>query len=355
MSDPVWSGGLEPEIDGEMLPGAPENPEMRESASVWIFEENGEFALPRIGIEAVGDAWDEHRYDCNMALPDGRILRQSTRGPTHSTLDDQGRHRVLGAGGLQFRCIEPFRKWAVSFEDTMYESTIAEQIAGNFRVYCGEDINPSLKRTPLKWHIELENVTPGWTQDYRPDKLAGMSEGDLTDAGLMGLGWRVEHNWRGEGELTLDGQTRSFRCNGNRIHRQGVRPMGAFRGHCWQAAVFPDGRAFGLCTYPPREDGTTYNKAYIYQNGKMHFGAARNPAFLRRIMPNGDDVAVEIETDLGVTRIEGESMLATFHIGNPGVNGMNNNQGAARYTLDGMSAMGMIERSSPAELCTIEV
>jgi hypothetical protein len=353
MSARDWSGGLDPGLDGDMLPGAPDDPEMRESASVWIFEENGEFALPRIGIEAVGDAWDAHRYDCNIAFKGGRILRQSARGPTQSTLDGDGRHRVLGAGGLQFRCIEPFRKWAVSFEDTVYESTVEEQIRGNFRVYCDSEIDPSLKRTPLKWNIELENATPGWTQDFRPDKLGGLSEGDLIDAGLMGYGWRVEHTFRGEGELTIDGETRSFRCVGNRIHRQGVRPMGAFRGHCWQAAVFPDGRAFGLCTYPPREDGTTYNQAYVYQDGKMHFGRALNPAFLRRIMPEGDDAAVEIETDLGVTRIEGATTLSTFHIGNPGVNGMNNQQGTVRYSLDGMTTYGMIERSSPAELCEI--
>ncbi len=103
----------------------------------------------------------------------GRLLRQSARGPTHSTLDGEGRHRVLGAGGLQFRCIEPFRKWAVSFEDTLYESTIEVQVRGNFRVYCDSEIDPALKRAPAKWHVELENVTPGWTQDYRPTSSRG--------------------------------------------------------------------------------------------------------------------------------------------------------------------------------------
>jgi hypothetical protein len=48
-----WTGGLPIDID-YMFPARPEDPEMRESASVWIFEENGRFALPRVGIEAVG-------------------------------------------------------------------------------------------------------------------------------------------------------------------------------------------------------------------------------------------------------------------------------------------------------------
>ena len=355
MAQDDWFGGLEPEIDGMMLPGRPDNPEMRESASIWLFEKNGDFAFPRIGIEAVGADWEAHRYDCNFAFPRGRIMRQSTRGPTLPAQGPDGRNTVLGAGGLRFECIEPFRKWRVGFEDTVYESTVEDQIRGNFRVYCGQDIEPNLKRTPLKWDVELTMVTPGWTQDFRPEKLEGLSEAEKVDAGLMGYGWRVEHCFRGEGELTLDGATRSFRCVGSRIHRQGVRPMAAFRGHCWQEAVFPDGRAFGHCTYPPREDGSTYNDAYIYQDGRMYVGKSKNPPFLRRIMPEGDDVSVEIETELGTTRIEGVTTLSTFHIGNPGVNGMNNQQGTVRYTLDGMTTYGMIERSSPMELCTIEI
>ena len=75
--------------------------------------------------------------------------------------------------------------------------------------------------------------------------------------------------------------------------------------------------------------------------------------FLRNIMQSDDDVSLELESELGITRIEGATALATFHMGNPGVNGMNNNQGGARYTWDGQAAYGMIERSSPAELCTI--
>lgn len=348
MPEADWYGGLEPELDGAMLPGKPDDPEMRESASIWLYEENGEFGFPRIGIEAIGDQWEAHRYDCNFAFRGGRILRTSTRGPAHPAAGG-----VLGAGGLQFRCIEPFRKWRVSFDDTVCESTIEEQIRGNFRVYIDNPVDPALKRTPLKFDVELTMAAPAWTQDYRPAALEKMSEAERIDAGLMGFGWRIEQLFRGEGELTIDGQTRRFGCLGSRIHRQSVRPMGAFRGHCWQSAVFPDGRAFGVITYPPREDGTTYNNGYIWQDGQWHVARSVKTPFLRNIMPEGDDVSLELESDLGITRIEGRTTLATFHIGNPGVNGMNNQQGGVRYTWDGMSTYGMIERSSPADLCKV--
>jgi hypothetical protein len=343
-----WAGGLEPGLDGAMLPGKPADPEMRESASIWLFEENGDFAFPRIGLEAVGAVWENHRYDGNFAFRDGRILRLSKRGPTHPS--DRG---VLGAGGLSFECIEPFRKWRVRLDDEAYDGRIEQQIAGRFRVFADSEVDPALRTTPVRFDVELEMATPGWTQDLRPDKLAGMTESERVDAGLMGYGWRVEHTFRGEGTLWIDGRERAFRAVGNRIHRQSVRPMGAFRGHCWQAAVFPDGRAFGYCAYPPREDGTTYNEGYIWQNGRMYKARATRIPFLRNIVPHGDDVTLELESELGTTQIEGVTTLTTFHIGNPGVNGMNNQQGGVKYTWDHQSTYGMIERSSPAELCRI--
>src|SRR5258707_950302 len=125
MSDDTWSGGLPPELD-YMLPEKPQDPEMRESASFWLFEDSG-------------------------AL-----------------------------------------------------------------------------------------VVPAWVQDYRKEKLAGMSDREKADAGSMGYGYRIEQLFRAQGTLRVDGVTRDFKAVGSRIHRQSVRPMAAFRGHCWQSAVFPD-------------------------------------------------------------------------------------------------------------------
>jgi hypothetical protein len=169
----------------------------------------------------------------------------------------------------------------------------------------------------------------------------------------MGHGYRTEQLFRAKGEFVVDGVSRTFRGQGTRVKRQSVRPMGAFRGHCWQSSVFPDGRAFAHITYPPREDGGIFSIGFIWQEGQWHKARCVNPPFLRRVMERGDDVTLELESDLGITRIEGITELATFHLGNPGVNGMTNQQGAARYRWDGQEAMGMIERSSPAALIEI--
>jgi hypothetical protein len=354
MSDATWSGGLPLELD-YMLPGKPQDPEMRESASIWLFEEGGTLGFPRHGLEAVGNVWENHRFDCNFALGGGRVLRESTRGRTRSSIGPDGRSNVLGAGPIAFRCVEPFRKWVVSYDGEAYDGSVQQQIAREFSIYA--DAGPySFPRAAVSYEVELTMVVPAWVQDYRTEKLAGMSDKEKADAGSMGYGYRIEQLFRAKGTLKLDGVTRDFKAVGSRIHRQSVRPMAAFRGHCWQSGVFPDGRAFGYIAYPLRpgeKEEDRYNIGYLYQDGKMHPARARNIPFLRKIMVQGDDVSVELETALGVTRIGGSTELCTFHLGNQGVNGFNNQQSGVRYTLDGMTTFGMIERSAPAELCTI--
>jgi hypothetical protein len=354
MSDHTWTGGLPLELD-YMFPKKPEDPEMRESASIWLYEESGAFGFPRNGIEAVGAVWGNHRFDCNFALAGGRVLRESSRGQTQSSIGPDGRSNVLGAGPMSFRCVEPFRKWVVSYEGAAFDGSVQKQIAREFAIYA--DAGPySFPRAAVSYEVELTMVTPAWVQDYRTEKLAGMSDRQKADAGSMGYGYRIEQLFRGVGTLTLDGVTQNFKALGSRIHRQSVRPMAAFRGHCWQSAVFPDGRAFGYIAYPLRAgeaEQDRYNIGYVFQDGKMYPARATSIPFLRKIMARGDDVSVQLETELGLTRIGGTTELCTFHLGNQGVNGFNNQQSGVRYTLDGMTAFGMIERSSPADLCTI--
>jgi hypothetical protein len=346
-----WYGGLEPALDADMIPAAPADPEMRESASVWLFADDADFAFPRIGIEAVGNAWSAHRFDYNAAFPDGRVLRQSARG---ATLPAKG--GVLGAGGVSFQCIEPFRKWRVTIEDSPFDGRVEDQLRGRFRVFLGEPADPAWRTTPIRLEAELTMAAPAWTQDYRVEKLSGMSEKQRIDAGLMGYGWRIEQLFRAGGALTIDGKTRNFTAQGSRIHRQSVRPMGAFRGHCWQSCLFPDGSGFHTIAYPLREgesEDERYNIAVFLKDGVMHPARTTRIPFLRNLMPRGDDASLVLEGAFGRVEIGGETLLSTFHIGNLGTNGMNNQHGTVRYSLNGMTAQGMIERSSPAELCRL--
>jgi hypothetical protein len=181
-----------------------------------------------------------------------------------------------------------------------------------------------------------------------------MNEKDAANALAMGLGYRIEHHFRASGVLTIDGVERKFKAAGTRVHRQSIRRLEGFAGHCWLSAVFPDGRAFGCLVYPPFPDGTErYNDAVIYQAGRLIPARVVAAPFLRRVVFAGDDVSIELRSELGSTRIAGVTALSTFRIGNPDIGGLNLQQGGALFTWDGQSAYGMVERSSHETLTTI--
>jgi len=340
------SGGLALEKD-LVLPGKPDDPELRESVSVWLFEENGAFAMPRTGIEAEASSWEDRRLQANFAFANGRVLNGAGRGPVPSAIGPDGRPTVIGAGALTFRCVEPFRRWAVTFDGPALDGHVSEQIDGSFK---------TRRPTPTQVRLEAEMImtTPAWVQEFSAD-IANMTEKEAANAQAMGLGYRLEHHFRAQGILEIDGEKRDFRGTGTRIHRQSIRRLEGFTGHCWLSALFPDGRAFGCLAYPPPPGSSdySYNDAVIYQDGKLITARIAKAPFLRRIVAHGDDVSVELESELGTTRIKGATALSTFRINNPDMGGLNLQQGGALFTWDGQSAYGMVERSSHESLTTI--
>jgi len=338
------ANGLSPDKD-LVLPGQPDDPEMRESVSIWMFEEKGEIGFPRMGIEAEAASWGHRRVQAAFTFPGGRALNGAGRGPAPSAIGPDGRPSDLGAGGLLFRCIEPLRRWTIDYDGDAVDGTVQQMIGGGY----GRQ-----GTSRVKLHAELEMVTPAWVQEYAITE--GMSQIEKDNAAAMGLGYRLEHHFRAVGTLQIDGGSRDFTATGTRIHRQSVRRLEGFYGHCWLSALFPDGRAFGCLAYPPRgEDLETYsyNDAVIWQDGRLLPAKVVRAPFLRRIVPEGDDVSVELESELGRTVIEGKTTLSTFRIGNPDIGGLNLQQGGARFSWDGQSTYGMVERSTHESLTTI--
>jgi hypothetical protein len=318
---------------------------MRESVSIWMFEENGAFAFPRMGIEAESASWNNRRLQGNFSFADGRVLNGAGVGPAPPAIDAEGRPTIIGAGPLTFRCIEPFRRWSVTFDGPVIDGHVSEQIEGKLKTR-----KPT---TLVRLQADMTMATPAWVQEVSGD-LASMSEKDAANAQAMGLGHRFEHHFRAQGTFEIDCRKLNFKGTGTRIHRQSIRRLDGFVGHCWLSALFPDGRAFGCLVYPPLADGTErYNDAVIYQNGRMIPARVVKTPFLRRIVFAGDDVSVELESELGLTRIAGVTALSTFRVGNPDIGGLNLQQGAALFTWDGQSAYGMVERSSHESLTTI--
>ncbi|MFV8819403.1 hypothetical protein [Haliea sp. E17] len=342
------SGGLPAEKD-LVFPGQPENPEMRESVNIWLFAEDGSFAFPRMALEAEAWSWDKRMYDSNFAFAGGRVMKSFGWGAVPSPIDDRGQPAVFGGGPLTFRCIEPFKRWLVSFDGEVVDGDVSQQMDRSF----GK--TPEL--VPVRMEAELEMVTPAWVQDRAPEKVAQMSRQDQLNAEFMGVGYRFEHLFRGDGELSVaGGPNKPFRSVGSRIHRQSVRPSTTLAndwlGHCWQSAVFPDGRAFGCCAYPNSSmDGWTYNDAYVYLDGQMHVARMVKTPWLDKLLAEGDDCSLELEYSGGRIRIGGRTTLTTFTLMTEGpMAGFALNQTGAWYSWDDQRAIGMMERSSSFEV-----
>lgn len=348
------TGGIDPSRE-LMLAERPEDPEMRDSVSFWVVDDRGEIGLPRIGIEAVAANWDAHDIQINAAFPDGRVYRLRTNGPSVPPHGPDGRASVLGAGGCEFRCIEPFDTWTMSYDGPAVQTSSDDLVEGR---KAGPPVD-------ISFRVEAKMVAPPWVQGaLQPDADAQLK---TTAVGAIMGGPRYEQLFTATGEFRAADRHRAFTGSGLRIRRTGVRKLAGFWGHCWQSAVFPSGRAFGYIAYPPRPDGRpTFNEGFVFtgDGGLIPARAVRAP-WLTRLRSLGEDVSLALETaDGGLSEIAGRTVFSTHDIHhNDDMYSMHAlkeempsfpalQQAGVRYTWNGEQTYGMLERSNPLDKIT---
>ena len=157
--DPMGSGlPIEADI---MLREAPPPPFdwVREGTSFWMFEENGDFGFPRVGVEAEPWSWDNRFLQNNLVFAGGRQLIRLDRAPAPPILDENGNPMIMGCGALTFRCIEPFRRWLVTYDGDAVEGHVSEQLAGNVSVTEQFAETFDKKRlVPLKYEFHIIGI-----------------------------------------------------------------------------------------------------------------------------------------------------------------------------------------------------
>ncbi len=286
------TGGIDPARE-YMFADRPDDPEMRDSVSFWVFDDRGQVGLPRIGIEAVAANWDAHGIQVNVAFPDGRVYRLREDAASWPAAGSDGKATVLGAGPLAFTCVEPFNVWTMTFDGQAVQTSSAD-------LADGRKDGPLVD---LQFEVEAKLAVPPWVQGaLQADASSALKtsiEGDL-----MG-GPRYEQLFRATGAVRVGGAEHAFTGSGLRIRRQGVRRLEGFWGHCWQSALFGSGRAFGYIAYPPRPDGQpTFNEGYLFDgDGDLIPARVVEPPWLTKLQPLGEDVSVVLETADGTVRI----------------------------------------------------
>jgi len=343
------TGGYEPSKDF-MLTQKPDNPDLRESVSMWISDKHGRFGFPRFCIEAIAGQWYNRGVEANIAFPDGRVLigAGGFEGTPPRIVD--GKAVTLNAGPLTFEVVQPFERWLMTFEGKAYETTIQDQVKGK--------IDGPYRKVQIR--VDATMVVPPWTPGEHADK-AGDKSTSLA-IGAIG-GHRHEQLFRCTGSFLIDGEEdRNFEGTGLLIHRVGVRDIGEFPGHCWQSAVFPSGKAFGILAFPPRTDGTAaYGEGYIFDGQKKTYAEVVEAPWMTEFEPHGGSADIVVKTQDGPIRIVGKTHDSTFvRTGNPMFGNWTQDgavakvalpfhQGGAQYIWDGETTYGMIERSLPTD------
>jgi hypothetical protein len=331
------SSGMDASSD-YFLAARPEDPQFRESASMWISDDEGVIGLPRVGIEAVSEEWDRRGLQVNLGFPDGRAVIVREAGDGRSVVDDDGICRTFGAGGLEFRCVEPFKTLTMTYDGTAYDTTADAMARGELQ---------RAPRIPLRVDVEVTCAAPPWVPGTLNEDAA-----EVFHEGFAGafISPRYEQLCTSRGTVRAGDDEWSFTGTGLRIHRQGTRDTGGFWGHCWPSALFPSGRGFGGLAFPERTDGEpTYNEAYVFDGERMIPATLVDAPWLRRLQANGEEVTVTLRTADGDVRIEGETIVSACMPGGSHEFAPALQQAGVRYRWDGEESYGMLERSIPVD------
>lgn len=318
----------------------PADPQVRDSATLWIMDEKGALAFPRVTFDAIGEDWEHPWVQLNFVDQSGRTLHLWSKEPGFLALDDEGNAAIRGAGPLQFQCVAPFRHWAISFKGTALQSTTAAQMAGN----------PDGIPVDLAFRFEAQMAAPPWLMGGMTAEMARAME--TGDAGALMGGLRYEQLCRVTGTVSLDGAEHRITGTGMRVRRQGVRNMGAALGHCQHSALFPSGRAFGAIVMAPGPTGpVAFNEAFLLDRGGMQIPARVTKApWMTGLIETGDDASLVLASDLGEVRIDGTVLASLFdHHRFEMADSSILHQGTARYVWDGEETIGLIERCTLKE------
>jgi hypothetical protein len=207
--------------------------------------------------------------------------------------------RRPAGSNLRFDCLEPFRRWRVTF-DGMCLRTPFDAMRTS-RVSDGDKLR-------LVVDLEMETVTPVWDAATAASALTGAGD-------MQQQQWAHEHYEQlylargtvryGDNEVDFDGA-------GWRDHSRGPRggAMSNWGGHVIAGCVFrQSGRAFGLSRYWAPDGTTTLEGGYVVEDGRLEHARVMEVPRLHELHRSGETVRFALER--GERRLEFEAVTAT--------------------------------------------
>ena len=175
---------------------------------------------------------------------------------------------------------------------------------------------------------------------------------DEQDEGALMGGPRFEQLSRATGTARIGDASTRIDGGALRVRRQGIRRLGTFRGHAWQSALFPerDGASATSSIRPATMvcPPTTRATSSMATASSIPAWVVEAP-WLRRLQPKDEDVSVVLETATARPGSRAGRSCRTswsWAASGPNPDFPVLQQAIVRYTWDGETANGMMERST---------
>ena len=203
--------------------------------------------------------------------------------------------RRPAASNLEFRCVEPFRRWSLGFDGYAVHTTEEQMAAGT---------SPPGERRRLVIDLDVECVGGVWD--------AGAAASGPRGAGsLDSQGWAKEHYeqlFRASGRVVVGSSEIDFDGVGWRDHSRGPRGSGAgaaWGGHLIMGGLFPSGRGFILSRYWTPEGSITLEGGGLSgADGRLRYARVESAPRLARFVPSGESLQVGLGWDTGRVQLE---------------------------------------------------
>ena len=196
---------------------------------------------------------------------------------------------------LEFRCIEPYRRWRIAFDGFALHTSNPEMAAGRAR-------DGAKRRLALE--LDVVCVTPVWDAHDAARHATGKGA-------MRAQGWAKEHYEqlaRVDGTVRVDGREISFHGTSWRDHSRGPRGGSggaAWGGHVIQGCLFPSGRGFGFSCYWTPQGAITLEGGYaIDADGALHHAEVLAVPRLTGLTLSGERLPVHLRWDGGELALE---------------------------------------------------
>ena len=208
----------------------------------------------------------------------------------HRTVPD----RRPAASNLEFRCVEPFRRWRLGFDGYAVHTTEEQMVAG---------VSPPGERRRLAIDLDVECVGAVWD--------AAEAASSRGAGSLDSQGWAREHYeqlFRASGRVVAGSIDFDFHGVGWRDHSRGPRGAGTgapWGGHVIMGGLFPSGRGFILSRYWTPEGRITLEGGGVLDaDGRLDYARVQAAPRLRQFVAEGEALPVGLSWDAGSVDLE---------------------------------------------------